>query len=139
MGWCKLAQSHHWSDYLRIFSSRIYKVRVMSFVGSFSNILPGETDTFSFTLTPRLNTGETIASATASIELSPNSNVVDLNASSLIKSGPYISGNVVSVQCGGSFPGGFQPGALYQLWITSTTSTGRILETSANIPCLGIT
>jgi hypothetical protein len=83
-----------------------------------------------------LQSGETL-SGTPSPKMTvwPYSPVPDENAANLVIGMAQISGTTVYVLCGNNGTAGFQPGAVYSLFVTVTTSRGQTLTAYGQIAC----
>lgn len=101
--------------------------------------LAGEVYDFTFAFASALASGETISSVAGNMAINPYSRVADSNATNLLLGSPSVSGSNVIAFAGGLGTTGFQPGAVYSLVITATTSLGQTLRSWGNISTLALT
>lgn len=106
----------------------------MSFAGVYSPpVVPGETQPFSIDFSAQIASGDSIISASSSLQSSGI-----CSSSTLLIDNATISGNIVTQIVGGASPGGFQAGVNYLLTIKVLTANGYTLINYAQISCVGI-
>ena len=95
----------------------------MALVGTYSPLPVGGERVLSLDFTAELTAGDSVASATAAIVVSPVSQTSDPSAASLAIGSTTVTGNVVSQNVGGAGV----PGVIYALIFTANTAKGETL------------
>jgi hypothetical protein len=106
----------------------------MPFAGTFAPAIPGETKSFSIDFVNDLAAGDSLISATATLDCFYGS---DPNVGLLLAPGPpAIRGTAVSQVAGNTiYERGFQPGVIYRWTVTAKTAGGWTLVAYAHLPC----
>jgi hypothetical protein len=107
----------------------------MPFAGTFNAVLPGETRPFSIDFINDIAAGDTIASASATIESFYG---VDENVALLPAPGPPGIVGTTVIQTLGFGPYGFQPGIIYRWTVKAETAGGWVLISFAHLPCRAV-
>jgi hypothetical protein len=105
----------------------------MPFAGTFDPILPGECKTYSIDFVNDIGAGDSLQSATATLDVFYGS---DPNAASLISGHPAISGTTAVQMVGGGASA--QPGVIYRWTVTAITEGDSTLIGYAHLPCAAV-